>query len=96
MVLSPFSQPQALANETAIDATAIEDKRFGDLLEDERDRCDKAQFVGLFVKNLERGIWATSWEVGSVPARSILLRRSFNDGMASEGGLGSSRQSKYG
>jgi hypothetical protein len=48
-----FSQPQAQAIETAIDAIALDDKRFGDLLEDERDRYDKGQFVGLLVKNLE-------------------------------------------
>jgi hypothetical protein len=48
-----FSQPQAQAIETAIDAIAIEDKRFDDLLEEERERYDEGQFVGLFVKNLE-------------------------------------------
>ncbi len=48
-----FSEPQAEAITAAIDQLAAEDKRFGDLLEEERERHVDGQFTGLFVKNLE-------------------------------------------
>lgn len=48
-----FSMAQQSEIEEALDKLALEDLHFGKLLEEEYQRTEEDQFVGLFVKNLE-------------------------------------------
>jgi AAA domain/Protein of unknown function (DUF4011) len=48
-----FSEAQQGEIETALAALAVEDTDFGRKLEQERDRTEDGEFIGLFVKNLE-------------------------------------------
>jgi hypothetical protein len=48
-----FSEAQQAEIETALTALATEDAEFSSRLEQERDRTEDGEFIGLFVKNLE-------------------------------------------